>query len=638
MMTGQVAARAERVRPRARILLVGVYLVVGVALTSTCQVVESRNDLDTGLLRALYRGPGRERPPIQQDVTPNIDLSFIDENPLLPKRFFSVRWTGIWYVSQEQEVDIYCGADDSAVVRIDGDVVIRRNIVSGLHTTFERVHLDAGLHRLSVYFEQHRGDSRLNVQWAPAGQRPRRFDAESLFPRRPSDRQLRDHQRLAELRKWSAVAWVFPPLLLLTWLVAPRVARAVERHVRSWFSEGLRNLRTPTVSLLAKAKVGKPRTSWILWLVYVAALVTFAVSILSFYNSGTGFTSLIRFGDQFQEQALPAIQEAPHFVEENSFGYDGQWYAQLAVTPLLRAPGLRHALDSAPYRSRRILFSWTAFILGLGQPRWILEVYALQNVVAWFLLSWLVLRWLPPVDLRNLVCWGGCLFSYGLVSSVTSSLTDGPSLLLILLGIAAIERQRVVTACVVFGFSGLARYTNLLGAAAFAQSSIWRRRGPFRQLVMVVAVAAPLLLWWFYLTWVFGSPSLGATGNLQPPLTGYLQKWIVTTTELEAAGWTGPFKYSLFALVSLTVQVLYLASRTAWHEPWWRVGVTYGVLMIFLGDIVWAGYPGSAARILLPMTFAFNLCLPAYSPRRWFWPLCILGNLTVIQTVAELNF
>ena len=48
--------------------------------------------------------------------------------------------------------------------------------------------------------------------------------------------------------------------------------------------------------------------------------------------------------------------------------------------------------------------------------------------------------------------------------------------------------------------------------------------------------------------------------------------------------------------------------------------------MVVLGPDVWGGYPGAALRVVLPMTIAFNLLLPR---TRRFWPLAILGNLSV---------
>ena len=134
---------------------------------------------------------------------------------------------------------------------------------------------------------------------------------------------------------------------------------------------------------------------------YVLAVVIFLVSIGRYYDRDTGFTPLIIFGDTFDKQALPAVRAVPHYVHRDSGGYDGQFYAQLAVDPLLRDPAIADALDTVAYRARRILFSWTAFLLGLGQPRWILQAYALQNVGCWLALAWVLLRWLPPFDIKN---------------------------------------------------------------------------------------------------------------------------------------------------------------------------------------------------------------------------------------------
>jgi hypothetical protein len=49
--------------------------------------------------------------------------------------------------------------------------------------------------------------------------------------------------------------------------------------------------------------------------------------------------------------------------------------------------------------------------------------------------------------------------------------------------------------------------------------------------------------------------------------------------------------------------------------------------MLVLGPAVWEGHPGAIARIMIPMTIAFNILLPR---DRWFWPLWILGNAGVM--------
>jgi hypothetical protein len=51
-------------------------------------------------------------------------------------------------------------------------------------------------------------------------------------------------------------------------------------------------------------------------------------------------------------------------------------------------------------------------------------------------------------------------------------------------------------------------------------------------------------------------------------------------------------------------------------------------LFAILGSTMWDGYPIATARVILPMLFCFNLFVP---PARRFWPVLVLGNLSVIS-------
>mgnify|MGYP000594290207 CR=1 FL=1 len=68
----------------------------------------------------------------------------------------------------------------------------------------------------------------------------------------------------------------------------------------------------------------------------------------------------------------------------------------LALYPTLDNPELEKAIDNLPYRAKRILLSWTAWLLGGGQPFWIVHLYPLLNVACWLILAWLLWRWFPP--------------------------------------------------------------------------------------------------------------------------------------------------------------------------------------------------------------------------------------------------
>src|SRR6202008_313633 len=137
--------------------------------------------------------------------------------------------------------------------------------------------------------------------------------------------------------------------------------------------------------------------------------------------------------------------------------YDGQFYAQRALDPLLRDPTIDRGMDLAPFRARRILFSWTAYVLGMGKPVWILEAYALQNVFCWVVIAALLTKWVQPASWRGLALWSACLFSHGLLWSVRLALLDGPSLMLTMWAVAAAERNRPLWSGATVGLNALGR-------------------------------------------------------------------------------------------------------------------------------------------------------------------------------------
>lgn len=366
---------------------------------------------------------------------------------------------------------------------------------------------------------------------------------------------------------------------------------------------------------------------------YIGSTIVFVVAVAGHYRPGTGWTELINFGDRFDRVALPAVRSVPHYVHTDSWGYDGQFYAQLAVDPLLRDPALNVALDTPAFRARRILFSWTAYAAGVGHPSWILQAYAVQNIACWLLLSWVLCRWFPPGRARSFYAWFACLFTSGLMTSVRLALTDGPSMLLIALALAAFERSRVWVAAAVLGIAGLGRETNVLAGVIFCSPARLKFLPTTRVVAYGCAVALPLVLWMQYVHAVFHAYDTGI-GSFDTPFSAYLGTWRTALTDLMHQGWRVSARYSLYALVSLTVEAVYLAWRPAWRNPWWRVGVVYGALLFLVGPTVWEGHPGAVTRALLPLTFAFNVLI---LEDRWFWPLYVLGNLTVLHGLATID-
>ncbi|MEO7413915.1 MAG: glycosyltransferase family 87 protein [Opitutaceae bacterium] len=364
------------------------------------------------------------------------------------------------------------------------------------------------------------------------------------------------------------------------------------------------------------------------WFAYGAAVGLFLWICGQFYVPGKGFTYLVMFGGKESGRYIPALRAINHYEQEDSYGYDAQYYAQIAMRPWLSNRALQAAVDSLPYRARRILFSWTAYGLALGDAERALHIYSVQNILCWLILAVVLLRWFPASSWENFFRWFGVLFSFGLCFSVRGSLVDGPSLLLIALGIMLIELKRPWWAAALLGVAGLGKETNLLAAGGLP----WPKPTFHAWLIAIVrglVVVLPLMIWMEVLWLWLGSTGDAGHRNFDWPFTAYFAKWSETLAQWRAEGVGSVAQWSILMLVSMSVQWLFFVLWPRWREPWWRVGVAYSLLMAVLGNAVWEGYPGAASRVLLPMTLAFNILVPRGRQPLW-WLVLLLGNLTVI--------
>ena len=433
-------------------------------------------------------------------------------------------------------------------------------------------------------------------------------------------------------------------LFLATVLIAPWVSGFAVLLAAHTFGLSVAVLYAPMLPGLVRAvtrvtRETAPRvwaqvwTRRVVWL-YGGAIALFVTSIAAVYEPETGLSALIRFGEHFEERLLPSVRTIPHAVVDDSAGYDGQFYAQLAMDPLLHDPALGDALDAPAYRARRILFSWTAYLLGLGQPRWVLQAYATQYIVLWLVLAWVLCRWFPPTDIQNLARWFGCMFSYGAIISVVAALPDGPGILLLALSVVAVEGGRARRGAALIGLAGLAKDVNLFWFAVLAAPGGLKRYGWRDLCVWGLLLAGPLSLWMLYVAGHLDFDEIGGGRNFAAPLAGYLENWSLILSALHDEGWDSYYRFSLYAMIGLTAQTVVLLAVRDWRNPWWRAGMGSVVLMLALGPAVWEGANPAATRVLLPMTFAFNVVLPR---NRWFWPLWGLGNLSILSALEVLR-
>ena len=206
------------------------YLGVTLTLTAVGGLLTWLVVPPTGLVRSVYADVSFAGEPLSQARTPDISLAFLDEDPTLPRRFFSVEWRGFWFLPRAQAVDLYVGADDRVDILVDGQLAHRRNLSLGMGTTRETVTLGAGPHTVAIRYAQDGGGMHLNVQRAFRGGPPAPFAPTRLFPNVPDTQDVLLTTGTPWLLRVVALLWLIPfmRLMRLGWRIVGRPA------VRAW--------------------------------------------------------------------------------------------------------------------------------------------------------------------------------------------------------------------------------------------------------------------------------------------------------------------------------------------------------------------------------------------------------------------
>lgn len=345
------------------------------------------------------------------------------------------------------------------------------------------------------------------------------------------------------------------------------------------------------------------------------------------WDSTTGFTGLIRFGEKFTEQRLPALRPLP-IAPSRGDGYDGQFYAQIAVEPSAANPDLARALDKPSYRPRRILLPLLAHLLGGGDPWLILQVYALLNTAAWLVLAFVCWRLIPLGDWRATAAWCGIVLGVGALDSVRLSLTDLPAALLLTLAAVAVERAKPVCAAVWCLLAGLTREVSLLGALLIRTRSRWRT------FWLRAACAAPVLAWCAWLAWRLPGP-VGHEGNIEWPGVAFARELGANVARVALQGYDSQWAFGVLGGLGLAAQSIYVLRqwRSFTSSPWVSIGLPFAVLFWFIGTDPWHDYR-AVARDCLPMTIVFNVLLVRRASAH---PLWFLANVAVIDGVIRMT-
>ncbi len=371
------------------------------------------------------------------------------------------------------------------------------------------------------------------------------------------------------------------------------------------------------------------------------------------YDPKYGWTRMIFFGSAFAEKSLPRLQRTRHYqsnVPGDTNGYDGQFYAQMAIDPSMRDPAFQHATDGPAYRGRRIGLPAMSFALGWAKPKRVLQAYALANLPFWFLLLGVLLVLFRPWTGQQVLGVSAILLSDGVIISMSRALLDLPATALLFLGLLLGAWWKAG----LFAMALLTRESSLLAVVGGVDwRHPWQNTDWKRVLGQLAVAITPFALWLVYLHHLFPAGHGGGPGVFSWPLRAMfdaganaVHRCLTEGLYLPGQPYVEPFSvyplawlyassnaHQILGSVGLLTQVIYLWCRRDLDSPVWRIGICYTGLWALMGFAIWSDIT-QVDRILLPMTVCFYLRLAGERPRK-FWPCFILGSLSIPWGVRE---
>ena len=356
----------------------------------------------------------------------------------------------------------------------------------------------------------------------------------------------------------------------------------------------------------------------------------------SYHGNSSGFAL---FGSRFAVDTGP-----PHgAVIRSPYGYDGQFFYLEAKDPLLlrdaTVAGFRRAGQA--FRMQRVAYPALAYVLALGQRRYLPEALVAVNLVAVLLLTagfgWYARR-------RGWSGWWALVVGLmcGLLVGTLRDLSDPLAVAAMVGGLMLWERRRARWAALLLSLAVLAREPMALAVAAVAADAAarwWRSR---RELAgvpgaaaasaraiaaetwpVIAAPAAAYVLWQVYVSLRYGGSVASPATAYKPPLVGVIAEFrhAFASVALRSTLWEVAYLALMVAGIAVALQ---LARR--------RVGVSTAAAALFACSLLVLefGDPWSYTRLSAPM-FATLLLAGLERGSRTAVAVCALASaLTVV--------
>jgi hypothetical protein len=232
-------------------------------------------------------------------------------------------------------------------------------------------------------------------------------------------------------------------------------------------------------------------------------------------------------------------------------------------------------------------------------------------------------------SLKDLLLGFAILWSTGTLISLTRSLTDFPAAALGIL--AVFSNNRKIIAMTLLGISGLIKETSVLSFLALPWSKRYRSCEVKRFIIATLIILLPTTLWIIYVHARLSYGSAAGIGVFTFPFFGIAQKLSSCVQNL-ATGWDGSsisqqatLLFEILCPLSLIAQSIYLVTKPRINSAEWRLGIGFVLLFSILGKNVWVEQY-AYCRVLLPLTFSFNLLIHRQESAVKFTALYLIGN------------
>lgn len=198
-----------------------------------------------------------------------------------------------------------------------------------------------------------------------------------------------------------------------------------------------------------------------------------------------------------------------------TWGYDGQFYYQLARDPL----GAQAFMDNAPYRYQHILYPLVVHLLSFGQVALIPYVLLLVNWLSIVLSVEIISRLLVKHGLSPWFSLAPGLY-FGQTAAFAFDTAEPFTYLLVCIGLWLLEEDFLTWAALFMGLATLSRETAVLFPIGYALFFLIRKRWQDVARFIILGIL-PLVVWLVLLRIIFGKTGITFTPPFeQTPFAG----------------------------------------------------------------------------------------------------------------------